>query len=868
MSDTDSNEATRPAPTRGASDEATENRRAKSGPHSATIPAPAPAGPPPLPSVPGYEVLELLGRGGMGVVYKARQLGLDRLVALKMILAGECVARFRSEAQAAARLQHPNIVQVHEIGEHNGVPYYSLELIEGGSLARRVARQPQPPGASAALVEMLARAVHFAHTQGIIHRDLKPANILLTDEPGAATDDTATPTVTGASVLRPSCRPKITDFGLAKSVADPGQTRTGDLLGTPSYMAPEQARGDRAVGPAADVYALGAILYELLTSRPPFKGTSAHDTLQQLQTREPVPPGQLQATVPVDLETICLKCLQKEPRKRYGSAQELADDLRRFQEGRPIIARPVGSVERLFRWARRNPRTAALLGAVAALLLALAGVSWLFTLWLAQEKAAVVQAKGAADENARRADENAKVAAERAKAAAEQANLAVEALGAVVGKAQALLEDLPNSVKARQELLAQAVKLLERVERNHQPGLTDRALAAAHKKMGDICLATKQKDNALRHYEKGRDLTAGLLEADPKSDREMGNHAVFLAALGDWHKDKDADKARELYDDALRLQTAALEVTDGAALTPAEKKLSAAATHDRLGTLAYNRKETEKARPHFEAALALRESAHAAAPCDESLHGLAQSHYFLGSVHRRLGDRDAALEHFARSQALRRRLYEANRTSVRARDELAAADGAAGELQLTRKDKEAAQQSFDEEKRLRRELYDTDRRNGPALRRLALALYHAGCAARAVGDEPAAKKDFDECVQLRRTYASAAGKDVSAQVDLMLAYARAGNDQEAARIAEQRVRPAAKDKDAGKLFQIACCYAVCVEAAREESDKSKYVAKAVEALNQAWALGFRDVSALDTDPDLDALRPRAEYESFRRALPK
>jgi serine/threonine-protein kinase len=864
MNDMDSNQPTRRAP----ADEATENRRAKTGPRSATLPTPAPGGPPNFPAVPGYEILEVLGRGGMGIVYKARQLGLDRLVALKMVLAGECTARFRSEAQAAARLQHPNIVQVHEIGEHQGVPYYSLELIEGGSLAGRVARQPQPPDAGAALVETLARAVHFAHTQGIIHRDLKPANILLADEPGAAADDTATSGATDAPALRPSARPKITDFGLAKSAADPGRTHTGDLLGTPSYMAPEQARGDTAaVGPAADVYALGAILYELLTGRPPFKGTSIHDTLQQLQTREPVPPSQLQASVPVDLETICLKCLHKEPRKRYGSALELADDLRRFSEGRPIVARPVGSAERLFRWARRNPRTAALLGAVAALLLALAGVSWLFTLELAREKAAVVRAKGEADDNARLAEENAKLAAERAKLAAEQANLAVEALAALVGKAQALLVDLPNSLKARQELLTQALKLLERVERNHQPGLTDRALATAHKNLGDICLVNGQREQALRHYEKGRELTAQLLEAAPKSDREMGNHAVFLAALGDWHQDRDAAKARAFYEEALRFQTAAVEVTDGAILTPAEKKLSAANTHDRLGTLAYNRKQTEQARPHFAAALALRESAHAAAPCADSLHGLAQSHFFLGSVHRRQGDRDAALEHFARSQALRRRLYEANRTSFRARNELAAADGAAGELQLIGKDSEAARESFDEEKRLRRELYDADRRNFPALRLLAMALYHAGCAARAVGDEAAAKKDFDECVQLRRTYAGAAANDVSAQVDLMLSYARAGDDRAAAGIAEQRVRPAAV-KDADKMFQIACCYAVCVEAAREEADKSAYAAKAVEALGRAWAQGSRDVSALDTDPDLDPLRPRPEYQSFRRALPK
>ena len=416
-------------------------------------------------------------------------------------------------------------------------------------------------------------------------------------------------------------------------------------------------------------------------------------------------------------------------------------------------------------------------------------------------------------------------------------------------------------------MLAEALRLFERVERDYQPGLTDRALAAAHKKMGDICLVTNQKDEALRHYEKGRELTARLLEAAPDSDREMGNHAVFLAAVGDWHKDKDRAGAHELYEEALRLQTAALGITEGAALTRGEKQLSVAATHDRLGTLAYNQGKTEEARPHFEAALALRESPHEADPCADSLHDLAQSHYFLGSVHRRFGDRDAALEHFAKSQLLRRRLYEANRQNWRTRDELAAASGAAGELQLVAKDTDAAQASFDEELRLRRELYAADPRNGPAQRRLSLACYHAAAAARARGDETAAKKGFDECVRLRREYAKAAPNDVTAHIDLMVACARAGDHREAARIAEQEVRPRAA-KDSGRVFQIACCYALCVEAAREESDKAAYAAKSVEALGQAWSLGFRDAAALDTDPEFDPLRPRPEFQSFRRTLPK
>ena len=273
-----------------------------------------------FPIVPGYEILEEIGRGGMGVVYKARQLALNRLVALKVILAGahadkSQLTRFYGEARAVARLRHPHIVQIHDIGEHDGLPYFSLELIEGGSLAQRIAKQPQPPGVAAHLVELLARAVHFAHTQGIIHRDLKPANILLEkDDSGSvvtaiATAPTSTPSV---SPSHSALQPKITDFGLAKSLENETQTHSSAIMGTPSYMPPEQARGDSGkVGPAADQYALGAILYDLLTGRPPFKGTTLLDTLEQVQTREPVPPSQLQTNIPADLETICLKCLQK-----------------------------------------------------------------------------------------------------------------------------------------------------------------------------------------------------------------------------------------------------------------------------------------------------------------------------------------------------------------------------------------------------------------------------------------------------------------------------------------------------------------------------------------------------------------------------
>jgi serine/threonine-protein kinase len=305
-----------------------------------------------LPQIPGYEVEAVLGRGGMGVVFRARHMRLNRTVALKMVLAGTYAGihereRFRREAEAMAGLRHPNVVQVYDVGDADGRPYFTMEFVEGGSLAHKLTGTPQPARQAARLLVTLAEAVQAAHQSGIVHRDLKPANVLLT------ADGT----------------PKVSDFGLARRLdGEPGLTRTGTVVGTPSYMAPELVHGrPDEVGPAADTYALGAIFYELLTGRPPFRAETTAETLRQVVSQEPVSPSRLNAAVPHDAETICLKCLEKNPARRYSSAIALAEDLRRFQRDEPIVARPVGPVERMLRWARRKPTAAALVATALAL---------------------------------------------------------------------------------------------------------------------------------------------------------------------------------------------------------------------------------------------------------------------------------------------------------------------------------------------------------------------------------------------------------------------------------------------------------------------------------------------------------------------
>jgi WD40 repeat protein len=416
------------------------------GPVTAMLPAAAAgpgASPRQLPAVPGYEVLCELGRGGMGVVYKAWQVGTQRLVALKMLPAGagpEQQARFRLEAEAASRLQHPNIVPIYEVGEQAGQPFFSMELLKGGSLAQVVgdgrwaAGGPDAQRRIAEVVEALARATHYAHQRGVIHRDLTPANVLL------AEDGT----------------PKITDFGLAKIFIGGGETltHTGAVLGTPSYMAPEQAAGEKgAVTTATDVYGLGAILYTLLTGGPPFRADTALETLRRVVHEEPEPPRRANPRVHRDLETISLKCLRKDPDKRYAGAGALADDLRRFGTGQPILARRVGPVERALRWGRRNPAWAALLAAVTVLGMAVVVISSLSALWLGREAQRARDAERAALEKL--CDSSyAQAQASRRSGRPGQRFESLKALKEAAHLARALDRDAGYFLKLRNEVIA------------------------------------------------------------------------------------------------------------------------------------------------------------------------------------------------------------------------------------------------------------------------------------------------------------------------------------------------------------------------------------------------------------------------------
>jgi tetratricopeptide (TPR) repeat protein/tRNA A-37 threonylcarbamoyl transferase component Bud32 len=548
-------------------------------------------GPVPLgPAIAGYEVMGVLGRGGMGVVYKARHTKLNRQVALKMIRAGGAagpdeMARFRTEAEAVARLQHPNIVQIYEVGESNGSPYFSLEFVDGGSLDRKLQGAPQPPRKAAEMVETLCRAVHFAHQKGIVHRDLKPANVLLTADG----------------------RLKVTDFGLAKKLEDDsGQTGTGAILGTPMYMSPEQAQGrTKEIGPSADVYALGAVLYDILTGRPPFRGETVLDTLQQVQTLDPVRPRHLQPKVPGDLETICLKSLEKDPARRYASAWDMADDLRRFLDGEPIVARPSPAWERAWKWARRRPALAAL-AAVSALFVLSLTVGGLAYGESQRQKWKAEAVRAAEKEQEAQTEKELRLAADTQRQRAEKnfgsAFRAVDQMLTRVG--QERLASEPRLEKVRRDLLELALAY-------YQDFLTERAndtslqveTGRAHYRVGIIQELLGQYDKAAAGYGAAAPIFEALARESPdRADYQEDlaashNHrGVVLQALARF------DEARGSYEEALREQSALATKFAADPLGP-RYRWDLGSTHNNLGNLLLMEGKRGDARQHYQEAL-------------------------------------------------------------------------------------------------------------------------------------------------------------------------------------------------------------------------------------------------------------------------
>jgi tetratricopeptide (TPR) repeat protein len=674
------------------------------------------------PNPPDYEILAELGRGGMGIVYKARQQGLGRLVALKMLRVGahagpELRARFHLEAESLASLQHPNIVQVYEAGEHDGCPFLVLEYVEGGSLDRHLAAPPPEPRAAAALVETLARAMHAAHQRGIVHRDLKPANILLSGEWRVASGEQKADSSL-ATRHSPLATPKITDFGLAKRLAeDQGRTSTGAILGTPSYMAPEQAAGGgRPVGPSADVYALGAILYELLAGRPPFQAETALATLKRVESEEPPAPSRLGRKPPRDLETICLRCLEKEPARRYATALDLADDLRRFLAGEPITARPAGPGERTWKWAKRRPALAALIGvsALAALALAVVGISW------------SVQVRAERD---------------RARHSLQVARRAIEDL--YTKMASERLFDEPQLDPLCQDLLEKAQGLYEELarQRGEDPDVRrDTALAwfrlgEIHRLRGRPARAEHAYGEAIARQEKLRQ----DYPDEPLYRRDLANSHNWLGEVLREHARPPAEAERH-YRAAQELQQELVRQFAGERAYPMEL----ARSHYNLGIVEMNTNRPAEARADYDRAVGLLTRLHRADARDPAVRqDLARALIDRGVLHRLAGRPQDAGRDYDRAVGLLARLRQEFPARAAYHLELAVARQDRGNLLWSQGRHADARREHRQALVLLHKLV-ADFPGRPLYRKkLANGLKNLGTAL-AAGDKPAAEKHWQE----------------------------------------------------------------------------------------------------------------------------
>jgi tetratricopeptide (TPR) repeat protein len=865
---------------------------------SGAVPAIDPATGRAFPALPGYQILSELGRGGMGVVYKARQTALNRLVAIKMVLAGghagpEQLARFHTEAQAVAALQHANIVQIYEVGECDGLPYFTLEFVDGGPLDKALAGKPQVAKDAAKLLETLSRAMHFAHEQGIVHRDLKPANVLLSAD--------------GV--------PKITDFGLAKKLeSDSSQTKSGTLMGTPSYMAPEQARGEfKELGPPADVHALGAMLYEMLTGRPPFLGATPVDTIMQVIKDEPVPPSQLIPKLHRDIETICLKCLQKESLKRYADCEALAEDLRRFVVGEPILARPVSAPERLWRWCRRNPRIAGLSAVVLCLLVAVAIGSTASAITIAQERNQKEQQRQAAEEAKKSAEYNQQLAEKRkeeadaqriearnaeklavqrkeeaenaktradanAKVADEQRKLSLDTLHTVVTKVEEQLHDKPDMRTLRKEVLETAMAGLDKVAKSAQGSvLADRSMGIAVQRMGDMYLQLGESDKAMELYKRSLEIYDKLPTDTAEGDWVLWNSAISSEKLADVMRQKagDIEGATKYYQKALELREALAANPRLPVITPAFRKQALVNSYAKAGGLALAMGKPAEARDYYRKGLEQSEGLMAIDPKNlRTKEALAVSNVTLGNVSFRLREVEASREFYKKALTLRKELVEENALSVKAKFDLAGSYDALGDLELQLRIPSEALAYYRESSKIREEVYERDKESFDAQWARSISYYRLGIASLLDGNAEA-EKYFQDCLAVREPLVKADAQNVSKQIGLMLARARCGQHPSASATAETLWKTGTASPNI--LYSAACCYAICISGvahgktadeltSEDQALQQRYAEAVVGILTEAVKKGYNDLVGLEVDPDLDPVQKFPAYQELLKSL--
>jgi serine/threonine-protein kinase len=831
-------------------------------------------------TIASYTIEGILGRGGMGIVYRARQNKLGRSVALKMVLGGahateQALDRFIIEAKAVAHLQHPNIVQIFEVGEYDNLPFFSLEFVNGSSLDRYLNSKALSPEEAAKLMITLCEAMQYAHNNGILHRDLKPANVLLTKE--------------GV--------PKITDFGLAKNLEEQADesksTSDGTIMGTPSYMSPEQARGAvHELGPATDQYSLGAMLYEFLTGRPPFLAPKPYETIMQVLRDEPVSPRQMQPNVPIDLETICLKALQKEPEKRYPSCSALAADLGRFLRNEPIQARPVGKWEQAWRWYKRNPAIGNLSAAIAVALLAIAGIStWsAFSLQKKnQDLASSESRERKAAELARQNEQLAKTKAQDAirnslialrneQIAADNAALAKRRADRVVTTVQEFFEQvrmidtLENpGVEERRNLILQ--KLLpvvqeEVLREEPQDEKAQLTMAALRKAVADDMASQNMKEDAERNYMELERFLRQRAELK-KSDVARSNHANIIRSIAELKRDhaRDMKQSLEYHQQQLAIAEDILgnSRADSAGLgqnTDLQKyQMLARANHEA-------RRYVDKALEWFAKAIEAfpNDPKLATRPETERLmvgralkEGQSTSQLAASNIRVHQGDFSAAegsLRESAEKAKEASDKYQFNGLLLR---DYIGKLGLLGEYLAITNDSDEGLQKLELAASLSDRLLSFAPKNSDFLRVAGLAYFRLAQwqAKKGSGDIAAAQK---RCLELRRNRFAADPRNVRAKVELMLIESLAGDAEAGKKIADEFAAYSVIDNEL--LLELARSYSQLADRQTDAEAKTSLQKLALASIEKAMQQEYADPFYLKHEPGLMGLHAIPEFQTL------
>ena len=832
-----------------------------------------------------YVILRELGRGGMGVVYLARHEQLGRVVALKMILAGnqageEAQQRFLVEAQSIARLSHPGSVTVYDIGEHDGMPYFSLEYVPGNSLSRVIAEKPLEPKVAAMLVAKMAAAMQYAHDKGVLHRDLKPGNVLMADEE----------------------TPKITDFGLAKQIEGAQEaelTQSGAILGTPSYMSPEQAAGDpKKLGPPTDQYSLGAILYQMLAGRAPFVAPRTYDVIRQVLADEPVPIRKLAPQVPADLETICFKAMHKQAARRYASCQEFAEDLTQFLEGRPLIARPVSRPERFIRWCRRNPVVAGTSAtAIAATLLVLAVVSWSrYTLALknGELESANQKIQSTNSElqglNVRLSKQNVLLDERRKQAVAartlayDRAKLASGSFKSVIDNVRKFLIGNPQYRELGEKLVLDAAEGLEKLPDDPtDPDMRNGLIKAqAEEYLYQTFLSVGEVSKAIPHIEIALKILQDRNAAQGQTDATRLNLASCLRVKAQARQsfERDMDLSLKLSGESVALLESVMKAPNPKEFDVDKGSMDPIKVRQEL--LRSRNVHTATLWQQGRILVALEQARGNVALVDEIFNTLPQlkgltaeqkrvQRSDLGWIHQvravtalRAGEVKEAQEQQQEALDLAR-LSVAMTNSWGAHSTLANILGFAGDLYVAQNDEAKARTAYEEAVKIARELHALDRTSENGRNLLNIQLIRLAGFEKTRSPEKC-QKLYQEAVQIAREMVKADPKGQTKHVALALSLAPTGAHAEASQIADKLLSGVPKP-DAELLIDMARVYSQCSAATGlKESEASAYKDRALACLAKAADQGYRDPFYLTFHPDFVPLQSAQAFTDLVEKL--